>query len=180
MAPNRHHNSPRGRRRGAKFSRWLESPPYMDPPIVTFAARAIIILASPVWIPIFIVVLPFRFFQSRRREREAAARQATVVERPVEPPKPVDPELVRRRELARRTNQSKHPRIHCLYDPFMDDPAFAWAIKEAGDRASKEVGHPHVMGTCHLIWRRQKEILKEEFDIDWYSPAEMNPRVIFD
>jgi len=31
-----------------------------------------------------------------------------------------------------------------------------------------------------VVWRRKKEILKEEFDITWYSPREMNPRVRFD
>jgi hypothetical protein len=36
------------------------------------------------------------------------------------------------------------------------------------------------LGTGHLICRRQKEILKEENGVTWYSPREMNPRVFFD
>jgi hypothetical protein len=116
----------------------------------------------------------------QREKREEAARRAFAESLPKEPPEPVDPELVRRRELARRTNKRKHPRFHFLYDPINDDPAFAWAIKEAGQRVDDELGPPLKMGSCHRRWRRKKEILKEEFDIDWFTPSEMNPGARFD
>lgn len=116
----------------------------------------------------------------RREKREAAIRAEVAAKLPKEPPPPVDPELEHRRDLAKRTNKQKHPKGRFLYDPISDDPTFSWAIKEAEDRATEEVGPPFVMGTCHMIWNRKKKILKEEFDIDWYSPAEMNPRVRFD
>jgi hypothetical protein len=97
------------------------------------------------------------------------------------PPVPTpDTELNRRRELAWHRNKSSEARSGILYDPISDDPAHAWAIKEAGMRASEEAGKPYEMGHCHLVWRRKKEILREEFDITWYSPREMNPRVRFD
>lgn len=36
------------------------------------------------------------------------------------------------------------------------------------------------LGYCHLIWCKRKRILKEKYNIDWKTPAEMNPDVIFD
>lgn len=35
-------------------------------------------------------------------------------------------------------------------------------------------------GYCHILWGCKKEILKEKFNIDWRSPAEMNPHCKFD
>lgn len=37
----------------------------------------------------------------------------------------------------------------------------------------------HQTGLCHEIWEEQKKILKEK-NIDWKSPPEMNPNVMFD
>ena len=36
------------------------------------------------------------------------------------------------------------------------------------------------MGTCHEIWYYEKLIFKEKYNIDWKSPADMNPHIIFD
>lgn len=36
------------------------------------------------------------------------------------------------------------------------------------------------VGTCHIYWRYKKEILKSDYNIDWESPSELNPTVIFD
>jgi hypothetical protein len=89
---------------------------------------------------------------------------------------------LRRRELARQTNKHTHPKIRHFYDPIRDDPDIGPIIKAAAERANQEVsgGKYEHLGTCHLIWRRQKEILKEEHGITWYSPREMNPSVIYD
>lgn len=35
-------------------------------------------------------------------------------------------------------------------------------------------------GYCHEYWRRKKQLLKEMYNIDWSSPAELNPGVLFD
>lgn len=164
----------------AWISWWFEASFHDEPPIVRVAAWSFIIPTSPIWIPRFILSLPFRFFRSRRKKREAAARRALAESLPKAPPRPVDPELVRRRDLARRTNKRKHPSVRFLYDPINDDPAFAWAIKEAGQRIDEELGPPLKMGSYHRRWRRKKEILKEGFRIDWYSTAEMNPGARFD
>ncbi len=37
-----------------------------------------------------------------------------------------------------------------------------------------------MMGVCHSIWELKKNILRYEFHIDWKSPAERNPHIIFD
>lgn len=39
--------------------------------------------------------------------------------------------------------------------------------------------HRH-MGFCFMYWSAKKEYLKERYNIEWHSPAQMNPHVIFD
>lgn len=39
---------------------------------------------------------------------------------------------------------------------------------------------PRWLGFCHLYWSTKKRILKEEYGIDWLTPAECNPGVIYD
>lgn len=39
---------------------------------------------------------------------------------------------------------------------------------------------PRQMGFCFMYWNVKRELLKEEYGIDWKSPAQMNPRVMFD
>ena len=56
----------------------------------------------------------------------------------------------------------------------------AWAFKEASARAREEIGHEYRMGDCYRVWKRMKQILKEDYDIIWYSPREMNPGVKYD
>jgi len=169
MNPPRHHNSqraPRGRiewnRPGPSSGKSFETPLWI--PIV---AGILFVLLSPLWVPVYLVRLPFLLRNEHRKKKAAQAEKALAASIPAEPPPPVDAELERRRDLARRTNQHDHPKLRFLYDPINDDPDFAWAIQEAGDRATEEVGHPFVMGTCHRIWNRKKQILKEEFGIDW-------------
>ena len=36
------------------------------------------------------------------------------------------------------------------------------------------------LGSCHRLWTMQKKILKEKYDITWYSPAELHPEIKFD
>ncbi len=40
--------------------------------------------------------------------------------------------------------------------------------------------HPRGMGFCHACWHERANVLSEQFDIQWRSPARMNPRVMFD
>ena len=36
------------------------------------------------------------------------------------------------------------------------------------------------LGFCHIYWSAKKSILKEKYNIDWRSPAELNPAILFD
>ena len=42
--------------------------------------------------------------------------------------------------------------------------------------------HPgrHEDGFCHILWDTQKFILKAKYHIDWKTPAELNPGVMYD
>ena len=37
-----------------------------------------------------------------------------------------------------------------------------------------------MMGSCHRLWAIQKQILKEKYDITWYTPAELHPDIRYD
>lgn len=39
--------------------------------------------------------------------------------------------------------------------------------------------HRH-MGFCFMYWSAKQEYLKDHYNIEWHSPAQMNPHVIFD
>ncbi|MDE6013283.1 MAG: hypothetical protein K2G91_11255 [Prevotella sp.] len=39
---------------------------------------------------------------------------------------------------------------------------------------------PRQMGLCFRIWSVKRDLLKEKYGIEWRSPAQMNPRVLFD
>ncbi len=45
---------------------------------------------------------------------------------------------------------------------------------------NKEFSTSLQIGSCHDRWRRKKELLKKLYNIDWKSPAELNPHIIFD
>jgi hypothetical protein len=75
----------------------------------------------------------------------------------------------------------KHPAIKC--DPIENDPAFFETLKLANHDAEAELlatGHKHGLGWCHLFWSVKKRILKEKYGIDWKSPEELNPHILFD
>ena len=67
------------------------------------------------------------------------------------------------------------------HDPQEDDPIMGPIIKKAGEEAEKLVlkNRSRGLGDCHKIWEKQKKILKQR-GIDWKSPSDMNPSVMFD
>ena len=36
------------------------------------------------------------------------------------------------------------------------------------------------LGSCHWLWGMKKRLFKEKYGITWYTPAELNPDVIYD
>ena len=76
-----------------------------------------------------------------------------------------------------------------------EDDAFASLYKSQRETTVKKLNeakrlmpdHPEQaaqvfmqLGSCHRIWAIQKQILKEKYDITWYSPAELHPEIKFD
>ena len=41
-------------------------------------------------------------------------------------------------------------------------------------------GNPLKRGLCHLYWMYKKQILREKYGIEWRSPCDLTPHVIFD
>jgi hypothetical protein len=130
------------------------NPPLHEDLFVKMATGAIITLTSTIWIPLWILLLPSKRRRERRKREERLAQAALRAKMPPPPPPPpTDPELRRRRELARQSNKHTHPKIRFLYDPIRDDPAIGPIIKAATARARQEVsgGKYEHLGTCHLI-----------------------------
>lgn len=82
-----------------------------------------------------------------------------------------------------------------LYDPLEDDPDLQPIFEEVRLHARQELdlGHQQRMielqhtadlcrnrGLCHQQWLVMKRILLEKYGIEWMTPAEMNPFIIFD
>jgi len=144
-----------------------------------FVGVAMLTLTSPLWVPLWILHLPFRLFRERKEKKERLARQAL---RESTPPPPPDLELERRRIQAREEQNRSIGRGRRYHDPIEKDPEIAKIVRAVGERAHQEVsgGKYEHLGTCHLIWRRQQEILKKEHGIVWYPPSRMNPHIIYD
>lgn len=70
-----------------------------------------------------------------------------------------------------------------LHDPVEDDPKIRPIIRAATKQAMDELkDHPFYeqFGFCHFLWDKKKQILKEKYGIDWRSPSDMNPHIIYD
>ncbi len=55
------------------------------------------------------------------------------------------------------------------------------ADKKAAQMVRETVGiKEEALGYCHAFWRAKKEILRRDYGIDWETPAEKYPHIIFD
>ena len=62
-----------------------------------------------------------------------------------------------------------------------EDGGIPREIEEKVDRqVVSMIGKGEYLGYCHEFWRVKKQILLEEYGIDWKTPAERYPGVIFD
>lgn len=66
------------------------------------------------------------------------------------------------------------------YDPIEDTREYRLIEKELEEKIYKRIGKPGKMGYCYLYWHEKQRILKEDYNIDWQSPAQLNPGVLFD
>ena len=68
-----------------------------------------------------------------------------------------------------------------LNDPVELTPEYLAIRDELEAEIEKRLeGIPRGLGFCHLYWGVKKSILKEKYGIDWQSPAERNPMILFD
>lgn len=67
------------------------------------------------------------------------------------------------------------------HDPIEEEEQFQRIELDVERKLDEEFGYdvPY-FGFCHTYWHRKKQILKEEYGIDWKSPADMNPMICFD
>jgi hypothetical protein len=71
---------------------------------------------------------------------------------------------------------------HYRVDPAEDDPRLATVLLRATLEVEVELaGEDRTqMGFCHLFWHTKQRILWERYGVDWRTPVELNPLIIFD
>jgi hypothetical protein len=107
----------------------------------------------------------------RRKEKEEEARR--------------EEEDRSKKEFENKTKNYPVDRDGMTYDPKERDPKYRDIIKkaekEAEEKLKKELpGAEKRMGFCQHLWDEKKKILKEKYNIDWCTPAELNPFTMFD
>lgn len=68
-------------------------------------------------------------------------------------------------------------------DPVEKDPRYADVFARIDAEVDAQLrDHPRrgSEGFCHVVWQTKKRLLQDKYGIDWRSPDEMNPQVIFD
>jgi Kunitz/Bovine pancreatic trypsin inhibitor domain len=69
------------------------------------------------------------------------------------------------------------------YDPMEDDPRYAGIFKTIDAEVKESLAaDPRYgrRGSVHIYWDTKQRLLKQKYGIDWRSPGELNPQVIFD
>jgi hypothetical protein len=69
------------------------------------------------------------------------------------------------------------------HDPVEDDPRYAEVFKSIdGEVKALLADHPQRGGGgfVNIHWIIKKDLLKQKYNIDWRSPEELNPHVLFD
>lgn len=75
-----------------------------------------------------------------------------------------------------------HPQLgHLMRDPVEYTLKWEDIYYDLEDELDRRFANaPDFMGRCFQIWSVKKEILEERYGIDWHSPSQMNPHVMFD
>ena len=72
-------------------------------------------------------------------------------------------------------------RGHLYYDFVVETSAYKEAMPIIEEIIKENLGEMYgCFGSCHIIWRQQKQLLMEMYGIEWFSPAELNRCVCFD
>ena len=70
---------------------------------------------------------------------------------------------------------------HLKVDPVEYTEAYENAIDAVEEEVAARMNNePYGMGMCFEIWSIKKEILSSKYGIEWRTPSQMNPRVMFD
>lgn len=71
---------------------------------------------------------------------------------------------------------------HYRVDPTEDDPQLATVLLRATLEVDAEMAGEdrNMMGFCNLFWRTKQRILRERYGVEWRTPVELNPQIIFD
>ena len=70
--------------------------------------------------------------------------------------------------------------VSYLIDPIELDPAFIRTLNDVDVLVKDRIGFENYFGYCYVYWETKKQILKDIYDIDWKSPAELNPTIMFE
>lgn len=74
----------------------------------------------------------------------------------------------------------EYPRKNGLcYDPIEDTEEYKEAMKKIQEELDERMEGIDGMGSCHIYWRHKKQLLAR-FRVEWKSPKECNPFVMFD
>ena len=69
-------------------------------------------------------------------------------------------------------------------DPIENTDEFKKIEKELNEKIELFLNTQHIsketLGYCHAYWEVKKMLLKKYYNIDWKTPEELNPEVIFD
>ena len=65
------------------------------------------------------------------------------------------------------------------YDPIEDTPEYIAIKDELHAKIIEKMGGEMNRGNAYLYPKYKKEILKSDYNIDWKSPQELNPRIKF-
>jgi hypothetical protein len=66
-------------------------------------------------------------------------------------------------------------------DPIDEHPVYAIVRERVNAQVEEELrDYPKGLGYCHTYWKTKKRIMKEQYQLDWKSPAELNSNTIFD
>ena len=87
-------------------------------------------------------------------------------------------ELMSASDAQRIINERKERRRSLKHDPVEMTEEYLSVIDEVEEKIEKNrttYGH----GSCFEVWSLKKSYLLEH-DIEWHTPAELNPRVLFD
>ena len=86
----------------------------------------------------------------------------------------------RQREREGKKKEKKKRDPHLKYDPVEDTLYFMQIEEEVNRLVKKEIGEGGYLGYCHMYWSVKQRILEEKYGIDWRTPSELNPEVLFD